>query len=199
MLEVANGRGLSVDAETLQTAVNAFRKTRGLLTRDDMTTWLANNGLTLDDVELHVTSALQREALEASLANEDLLEYAEAQQGALDCVRFSLIESASAQAAQANLDEIAGGASFEDVARSKSTDGSSGPLGGQLEWFARRELPKPFVAPLFDGEPGSISGPICHLARWYLIRRDEGPLAPPPHRLDLIRAEVADRLIGQAL
>jgi hypothetical protein len=197
--ELAGARGLTVDGETLQAAVDAFRKTRGLLKREDMTTWLESAGLTLDDVERHVSSALLREALEASLADEELLDYANAQNGALDCLRFSLIESASAQAAQANLDRIAGGVDFEEVARSTSTDGSSGPQGGQLEWFSRRDLPETFAAPLFDSEPGSVLGPLSHSARWYLIRCDEGPVPPPLHRLELIRPEVAAHLVEQAL
>jgi hypothetical protein len=197
VVEAASARGLSVDAESLQTAVDAYRKTQGLVGADETQAWLDANGLSLSDVELHVTSALLRDALEASLTDDELLAYAKSQDGALDRVRISVIESASPADAKANLDAIAAGGSFEEIARARSTDGSSGPHGGQLEWFARRDLPAPFVAPLFEAASGSVVGPIAHRARWYVVRCDEGPMSPPVHTLEPLRAEVAAQIVAQ--
>ena len=198
VVRLAHARGLVVDAEWLQTAVNAYRKTRGLVSAEDTSAWLEAKGLGLEDLELFVTSALLRESLEASLTEDELLAFAEAQGGALDCVRISVIESATAAAARANLDALRSGADFEAVARERSTDGTSGTVGGHLEWFARRDLPPPFVGPVFDAAPGSVVGPIAYGARWYLVRCDEGPVPPTLHRLDRLRAQVVAHLAEQA-
>ena len=87
--------------------------------------------------------------------------------------------------------------SKKSAARTQSTDGASGPHGGQLEWFARRDLPAPFVAPLFEATAGSVVGPIAHAARWYVVRCDEGPMAPPVHMLEPLRAQATAWMVEQ--
>lgn len=62
--------------------------------------------------------------------------------------------AAARETLQKALDEIRGGTSFEDVARTISTDTATGPQGGDLGWIqaADSQLDEPFLDALFAAE-----------------------------------------------
>jgi len=62
--------------------------------------------------------------------------------------------------------------SFEEAAKEKS-EGPSGSDGGDLGWFGRGDMVKPFEREVFDMEVGEISDPVETKFGWHLIRKDD--------------------------
>lgn len=69
--------------------------------------------------------------------------------------------------------QLAGGASFEDLAKAKSTDTGSAANGGDLGFFGRGQMVKPFEDAAFALEPGKISDPVQSQFGWHIIKVDE--------------------------
>jgi peptidyl-prolyl cis-trans isomerase C len=86
--------------------------------------------------------------------------------------------------------ELDEGATFEEVAKEKST-GPSAPNGGDLGWFAPNQMVKPFsdtVQKLEDGE--YTSEPVQTEFGWHVILREEARESEPP-TLDSVREVIA--------
>ncbi len=66
------------------------------------------------------------------------------------------------------LDE--GKESFEEMAKKKS-EGPSGKKGGDLGWFGRGDMVKPFERKSFDLDEGEISEPVETEFGWHLIKK----------------------------
>lgn len=56
--------------------------------------------------------------------------------------------------------QIQGGASFEALARANSQDPGSAIRGGDLGWFGRGQMVKPFEDAAFGAAPGTLVGPV---------------------------------------
>jgi len=94
----------------------------------------------------------------------------------------------TAEEAKSLLDQIRKGASFEDLAKShgRSPDARR---GGDLGWFARGTMPKPFDEACFSLKPGQVSGVVQSSYGYHLFKL----LArrPPKKRsLDEVQKEV---------
>ena len=90
--------------------------------------------------------------------------------------------------ALAVIEELEGGAEFEEVAREKST-GPTGPRGGSLGWFGTGQMVPDFEAAVISLEPGEISVPVQTQFGWHVIKLNETriPDAPP---LEEVRADI---------
>jgi peptidyl-prolyl cis-trans isomerase C len=84
--------------------------------------------------------------------------------------------------------EIVGGKPFEDVAKEKSIDGSAG-AGGDLGYFRRGMMVKPFEDAAFALTVGEVSEPVESQFGFHLIKVEDSRVAPPPPF-----AQVANRL-----
>jgi len=87
----------------------------------------------------------------------------------------------SQDAAQQIIDQLKGGASFEELAKSKSTD-STKDQGGDLGWFAANTMVQPFATAVMALKKGETTQtPVQTPFGWHVIQlldtRDE---APPP-------------------
>ncbi|MCX8133924.1 MAG: peptidylprolyl isomerase [Roseococcus sp.] len=88
-------------------------------------------------------------------------------------VRARHILVASEQEARAVLLEIQRGASFEEVARRRSTDPAA-RNGGDLGFFRRGDMVPEFAAAAFALQPGQVSpAPVRTQFGWHLIRVEE--------------------------
>lgn len=69
--------------------------------------------------------------------------------------------------------ELAGGADFAELAKANSTDTGTAPNGGDLGWFTRDEMVKPFADAAFALQPGETSAPVETEFGWHIIRVKE--------------------------
>jgi parvulin-like peptidyl-prolyl isomerase len=67
-------------------------------------------------------------------------------------------------------DVTTGGQNFEEVAKTKSTDTSTAPNGGDLGWFPHGVMVQPFEDAAFSGQPGQILAPIQTQFGWHIIK-----------------------------
>jgi peptidyl-prolyl cis-trans isomerase C len=97
----------------------------------------------------------------------------------------------TAEEAKSLLDQIRKGASFEELAKAhgRSPDARK---GGDLGWFARGTMPKPFDDACFSLKPGQVSGVVQSSYGYHLFKL----LAKRPPRkrsIDEVQAEVIRR------
>lgn len=62
------------------------------------------------------------------------------------------------------------GIEFEEMAKKKS-EGPSGEKGGDLGWFGRGDMVKPFERKAFDLDKDEISDPVQTEFGWHLIKK----------------------------
>lgn len=66
--------------------------------------------------------------------------------------------------------QIAGGAKFEDLAKSKSIDTGSAAQGGDLGFFSKGQMVKPFEDAAFALDVGQVSQPVQSQYGWHIIK-----------------------------
>ncbi len=99
--------------------------------------------------------------------------------------------------AQAVVEDLKGGADFEQLARDRST-GPSARAGGDLGYFARESMVAPFAEAAFAMDIGEVSEPVQTQFGWHVIKvEDRREVAPPP--LDEVRDEVSRQLFREAV
>lgn len=98
------------------------------------------------------------------------------------------------QNAQAVLDQIKAGASFEELAAAKSDDPGSAKQGGDLGFFAKGRMVPSFEEAAFAlKKPGELSGLVESPFGFHIIRLEERrPAGPAPYE------EVKDSLLREA-
>ena len=84
-------------------------------------------------------------------------------------VRASHILIENKQEAQKVLDKIKGGASFEDLAK-KHSKCPSGRKGGDLGYFGRGQMVKPFEEAAFKLNKGEVSGLVETQFGFHIIK-----------------------------
>jgi peptidyl-prolyl cis-trans isomerase C len=93
--------------------------------------------------------------------------------------------------AQNLIEQINGGAKFEDVARKHSMDGSS-EQGGDLNWFKANQMVKPFSDAVIGLEKGEMTQKPVHTQfGWHIIRLDDTRAVTPPE-FEQVRAGLAN-------
>src|SRR5580698_2980531 len=110
---------------------------------------------------------------------------------------------ATEQEAKDLLAELKKGASFDKLAREKSTDKASGAEGGDLGWFKRTDMVKEFSDAAFALKKGEMSDtPVKTQFGFHLIKVEDRRQAPPPtfeELADQIREEVQREAVQQYL
>ena len=98
---------------------------------------------------------------------------------------------ATAEEAKSLLDQIRKGASFEDLAKAhgRSPDARK---GGDLGWFARGTMPKPFDDACFSLKPGQVSGVVQSSYGYHLFKL-LAKRAPKRRSIEEVQAEVVRR------
>ncbi len=66
--------------------------------------------------------------------------------------------------------EVDDGKSFEELAKEKS-DCPSGKKGGDLGWFGRGDMVKPFEREAFKLDNGKVSEPVKTEFGWHIIKK----------------------------
>jgi peptidyl-prolyl cis-trans isomerase C len=76
--------------------------------------------------------------------------------------------------------ELEGGKDFAELAKEKSTDPSAQQNGGDLGFFSKGMMVKPFEDAAFAMEAGAISDPIQSDFGWHIIKLEEKRMSQPP-------------------
>jgi len=87
---------------------------------------------------------------------------------------------ASEDEAKAIKAELDGGADFAELAKQKSTDPSAQQNGGDLGFFARGMMVKPFEEAAFTMEVGAVSAPVQSDFGWHVIKLEEKRMSQAP-------------------
>lgn len=65
--------------------------------------------------------------------------------------------------------ELKAGGDFAAIARARSLDRATGPLGGEAGWFTRDMMTPPFAAAAFSTSPGDIAQPFSTEFGWHVL------------------------------
>ncbi len=90
--------------------------------------------------------------------------------------------------------QLAGGAKFEDLAKSKSIDTGSGANGGDLGFFSKGQMVKPFEDAAFALKPGEVSQPVQSQFGWHIIKLIE-TRKTQPQTIDQVGPQLQQQLL----
>ena len=94
--------------------------------------------------------------------------------------------------------DLAAGADFAELAKANSTDTGSGANGGDLGWFGKGMMVKPFEDAVVGAKVGEVTGPVKTDFGYHLILVKETRVADKP-TLDQLRDELAKEVEDTAI
>jgi peptidyl-prolyl cis-trans isomerase C len=105
---------------------------------------------------------------------------------------------ATLEEAEALKAELAAGADFAELAKTKSIDTGSGANGGELGWFGMGVMVKPFEEAVVAAKLGEVAGPVqTDFGQHLILVKETRVAANPP--LDQIRDELAAEIENAAI
>ncbi len=134
---------IDVDDESLQAEIDGFRAERGLLDPDDTRRWLADNGMSLADLEHALAGRIAERRLRRRLADGQVEPTFAADPSAWDTVALVAFPTEDVDAARACRTALADGASWQDVVERTLGSRAGAPRGARsmiFETMRRREI-----------------------------------------------------------
>lgn len=177
--QAAEGRGLSVSDEQVEEAWQneILLQPEGEQGLRDL---LARLGLDEAGARAQLAAGLLLQKLQEDLSAQIEVPDADVQQlfaersGTYERVRASHILVETEDEAQQIVELVrTGEAEFEELARQRSQDPGSGPLGGSLGEQPRGTFVEPFEEAVWTAEEGELVGPVETTFGWHVIRVDE--------------------------
>ena len=106
---------------------------------------------------------------------------------------------ATKEEGQQIIKKLKGGAKFEELAKTQSTDTGSKNNGGDLGWFTTSRMVKPFADAVVSLKKGEITPePVQTQFGWHVIQlEDIRDKTPPP--FDQVKAQLTNQLIRKKL
>jgi len=106
---------------------------------------------------------------------------------------------ASKEDGESIVKKLKGGAKFEDLAKSQSTDTGSKNNGGELGWFTTSRMVKPFADAVVALKKGEITQePVQTQFGWHVIQlEDTRDKTPPP--FDQVKPQLTNQVIRKKL
>ena len=90
--------------------------------------------------------------------------------------------------------QLAGGAKFEDIAKAKSIDTGSAANGGDLGFFGKGQMVKPFEDAAFALKAGEVSQPVQSQFGWHVIKLIE-TRQTQPQTFDQLSAQLQQQVV----
>jgi len=87
-----------------------------------------------------------------------------------DEVKARHILVATEEEARTVVAELRNGADFASIARARSIDRATAPLGGEVGWFTKDMMTPPFAAAAFSAAPGEIAEPFSTEFGWHILQ-----------------------------
>ncbi|MGO9171618.1 MAG: peptidylprolyl isomerase [Rhodomicrobium sp.] len=112
-------------------------------------------------------------------------------------VRARHILVKSEQEAKDLVKQLKAGADFTELAK-KSSDGPSAQTGGDLGYFSRGQMVKPFEDAAFALKPGEISAPVQTEFGWHVIKVEDRRNRPVPS-FDEVKDQLMASLVQNQL
>jgi len=112
-------------------------------------------------------------------------------------VRARHILVKSEQEAKDLVKQLKAGADFTELAK-KSSDGPSAQTGGDLGYFSRGQMVKPFEEAAFALKPGEISAPVQTEFGWHVIKVEDRRNRPVPS-FDEVKDQLMASLVQNQL
>lgn len=146
--------------------------------------YLSNTGYTEGFVRREIESNLYQDKLRAAIGEAEVPAVQEQ-------VHARHLVLATEDDANQALQQLQGGASFEELAASRSTDQATKDKGGDLGWLPRKGQDEAFDQAAFALQPGQTSPVVQTLNGWEIIQvLERDPARPvPPDLLDQLRRE----------
>lgn len=119
-----------------------------------------------------------------------------------DEVRARHILVATEDEARSVVEELRAGGDFASIARARSLDRSTAPLGGEVGWFTREMMTPPFAAASFSTAPGEIAEPFSTEFGWHVLQvLERRPTRGVPFAAveDNVRRFLTLRIVSQTL
>jgi parvulin-like peptidyl-prolyl isomerase len=199
----ARQAGVTVTDAEVQSAMDALAEsTRG--SGESFAERLAQDGLTAEQLAEDMRERLLAEKWVAEQtrgekpSTAEVRAWFEQHRSDLDVkeeVHAQQILVATAEEAKSLLDQIRAGVSFEQLAKShgRSPDAQR---GGDLGWFARGTMPRPFDDACFSLRPNQVSG-VVQTSYGYHLFKLVGRRGPRKRNLDEVKDEVARRAFAE--
>lgn len=171
---VARQAAISVGTDELQQAADTFRRRAKLAKAAEMHRWLADNHMSVEDLEALLERDLLQQKLAAQVPQSDVDRNFAEHRREYDRARIAHILVAQEGAARELLSQIQEeGASFADLARRHSLHQESKSRGGNLGLVARTSLSPAVEAAVFNARKGDVVGPAKTEKGYHLIQVEE--------------------------
>jgi hypothetical protein len=152
--EQARQAGLSVTAEELQAAADAFRRDLGLHTAADTHARLAQQRLSVHDFEAGLEEALLADKLKHHLTAAGVDDYFSAHRAGLDVLQLAHVLAGRDELARELVSQVRDeGRGLEEVAREHG-------LAVVRRRLFRKDLGGPLAEALASAGPGDLAGPV---------------------------------------
>lgn len=204
LVHAAKRSGIEVRVDEVQERVDQFRRINNLHRAQDTIEYLANVGLSVDELEQFIVEIISREKMRESITNDAAVDYFYRNHyPSFERVGLSHITLDSMETAReivAILKEEPD--SFPGLARQHSLARDTREQGGYLGKIPRGVLPHEIEVKIFNAEAGSVLGPfevegqrkieIFRLTEKYVPRMDEKTIAEIKQKL--FRKWLADQI-----
>ena len=173
MVEAAKKGGITVTEQQVDDEMQNFKSLNN--SEEDYQKFLKDNGLTEEflrseiEKEYYINHYLTTEMDKFSNPSDEELKKIFDEYKMQEEVRASHILVNTEEEAKAALDRINKGDKFEDVAKDVSIDGSAA-TGGDLDYFSRIRMVKPFSDAAFSLEVGDVSEPVQSEFGYHIIK-----------------------------
>jgi len=199
--------GVSVTEDETQEKVRELRAGLGVRTDAGFYTYLRSRRITYAAFEEGARNYVLMEKVlgdKAKVSDAEVARFYQLRQNAYrrsESVTYRVIAAPTEAQAQAALEELSRGRSFEEVAESMVSDPGLKTLAGKLQFYERGQrppAPPEFEAAVFSAPLNQVVGPV-KLQESYLLIRVEKKTDPHQFTLEEVREEIRSQLHRQRL
>lgn len=173
----AEARGVTVSEEEIQAEWDEQLALQG--GEQALKDAIAAAGLTEEEARAQLAAGLKLQKLQSLLSggdqvtDEEVRQLYEERSDQWQQADVSHILVETEEEARQIIEEIEGGASFEEIAQERSQDPGSATRGGNLGTFPQGRYVEAFDQAVWDAEAGQVIGPVETQFGWHVIRVNE--------------------------